>query len=155
MDAQKMKNTVDNVKKLFIATDERGWLKVEACFAPAALIDYSSMTGNPARKLSPNEIFSARKGLLPGFEHTHHQLENLIIEINATTASVFCYGVANYYLPYEQRELAIVVDSYDFQIKKQTNGAWKISEMKFNFKYQTGNTSLSKKAIAYVNNLNN
>ena len=39
-----------------------------------------------------------------------------------------------------------VVGSYNFELKKDNN-VWQIVKMKFNFKYQDGNTDLPQKAI--------
>lgn len=145
-------NTVNTrVTKLFVATDNRNWQEVEDSFANKVRLDYSSMNGNPALELTPNQITTAWKGILPGFESTHHQLGNLISEVNADTAKVFCYGTATHYLTDEKGNIWTVVGSYNFDLKK-VNNQWKITSMKFNFKYQDGNTSLAEKAIKNATN---
>ena len=134
------------ITELFVATDEHNWKKVEAIFAEKVVLDYSSMNGNPAVELTPNQITTAWKGILPGFESTHHQLGNFITKVDKDTAQVFCYGTATHYLPDEKGNIWTVVGSYNFDLKKVEN-QWRITSMKFNFKYQDGNTSLPEKAI--------
>ena len=144
--AQEMNQVNTSVTKLFIATDERNWTEVENRFASKVIIDYASMNGNPAVELTPNQVTTAWKGILPGFEYTHHQLGNFITTINGNTANVFCYGTATHYLKDDNGNLWTVVGSYDLNLAKEGD-EWKITKMKFNFKYQDGNLSLPQKAI--------
>ncbi|HEX3006201.1 MAG TPA: nuclear transport factor 2 family protein [Bacteroidales bacterium] len=136
----------ETVVRLFVSTDQRDWNAVQQCFASKVELDYSSMNGNPAAVLSPADIISAWKSVLPGFEFTHHQLGNFISQIDGSKAHVFCYGTATHYLKNEGGNVWTVVGSYDFDLVQESN-QWKISRMKFNFKYQDGNTTLAEKAI--------
>lgn len=147
INAQKMKSPTEVVTGLFIATDQNNWEDVIASFSEEVLLDYSSMTGNPAVELSPSDIVESWKGILPGFESTHHQIGNIRHTIDETMAKVFCYGTATHFLTDESGNVWTVVGTYDFELKPDKSGAWKISAMKFNFKYQDGNTSLPQKAI--------
>ncbi|MCB9296178.1 MAG: nuclear transport factor 2 family protein [Lewinellaceae bacterium] len=143
-----MNHASEVVIRLFVAIDQRDWLQVKNCFAPQVELDYSSMTGQPAAVLSPTEIIQSWKGILPGFEHTHHQLGNFITAADERSAHVFCYGTATHFLPDEGGNLWTVVGSYDFGLSKDEAGNWKVAKMKFNFKYQDGNTNLPEKAMA-------
>jgi len=139
------------VTKLFLATDQKDWEMVEKCFAKEVILDYSSMTGNPAVTIAPEAIIESWKGILPGFEHTHHQLGNFLIDIENEKAKIFCYGTATHYLTDEEGNLWTVVGIYDFDLVKNGEN-WQISKMQFNFKYQTGNTELPQKAMERVKN---
>ena len=147
LNAQMMNTPQQVVTNLFVATDQQNWQLVEQIFDNEVLLDYASMNGNPATSLSPQQITTAWKTILPGFEHTHHQLGNFLIEADENKASVYCYGTASHYLTDENGNIWIVVGSYDFELIKHDNGTWKITSMKFNFKYQEGNTSLPEKAM--------
>ncbi|MEM9362085.1 MAG: nuclear transport factor 2 family protein [Bacteroidota bacterium] len=148
LNAQHMKSPKDVVVGLFVATDERDWNTVLESFTTKVVLDYSSMTGNPATELNPEDIVMAWKGILPGFESTHHQVGNFLEVIHNEKATVFCYGTAAHYLTDETGNIWTVVGSYNFEVDKNSKGDWKISKMKFNFKYQDGNTTLPEKAIA-------
>lgn len=143
---QEMEQVNRTITQLFIATDERNWEDVKAIFATNVLLDYSSMNGNPAASLTPTEITTAWKGILPGFEATHHQIGNLITQVSGNKAKVYCYGTATHFLKDVSGNIWTVVGSYNFELKK-VKAHWKITAMKFNFKYQDGNTSLPQKAI--------
>ena len=136
----------ETVTQLFVATDNKDWNKVQNIFAELVELDYSSMNRNPAVKLTPKQITESWKTILPGFAYTHHQLGNFLTNINENQADVFCYGTATHYLPDENGDIWTVVGSYNFELKKDNN-VWQIVKMKFNFKYQDGNTDLPQKAI--------
>ena len=134
------------VTQMFVHTDERNWKKVEEQFAPMVRLDYASMTGNPAPEVSPTDITTGWKTVLPGFTCTHHQLGNFVTDVHENTAQLFCYGTATHYLEDEAGNVWTVVGSYDFDLKKHDTH-WKISAMTFNYKYQGGNQKLIEKAI--------
>ncbi len=138
------------VTKLFVATDQQDWSLVEEQFTDKVNLDYSSMTGNPAAEVSPSEITSGWKTVLPGFTHTHHQLGNFITAIENDKAHVFVYGTASHFLEDENGNVWTVIGSYDFDLIK-TGGDWKITSMTFNYKFQDGNGGLIQKAIENVN----
>jgi len=144
-----MENVKQTVTQLFVATDQRDWATVTNCFADRVYLDYSSLSGNPAATLSPREITTAWKAILPGFTHTHHQLGNFLVTNNGQTARVFCYGTATHYLEAENGNVWTVVDSYDFELEAQGDH-WKITAMTFHFKYQDGNSALPQLAIDKV-----
>lgn len=137
------------VNTLFINSDKHDWNGVEAQFAAKVLLDYSSMSGQPAATLTPQQITAAWKTVLPGFTHTHHQLGNMILDIDGDKAHVFAYGTATHYLQADGGNVWAVVGSYDFDLIQQ-DGTWKIASMRFNYKYQDGNTNLVKRAMANV-----
>ncbi|MDC8004281.1 nuclear transport factor 2 family protein [Aureisphaera galaxeae] len=141
----------ETVTKLFVGSDNRDWNGVEAQFASKVLLDYSSMTGNTAAEVTPKEITTAWKTVLPGFSHTHHQIGNFITKVDEDEAKSSCYGTATHYLEDENGSLWTVVGSYDFDLKKIEND-WKISAMTFHYKYQDGNGKLVEKAIENVKN---
>ncbi|MEO1653411.1 MAG: nuclear transport factor 2 family protein [Bacteroidota bacterium] len=143
---QVMPQPAEVITKLFVSTDQQNWSEVSSCFADQVVLDYTSMSGQPAATLSPNEIISAWKGILTGFEQTHHQAGNFIISQEGDQAQVFCYGTATHFLPDGAGNVWTVVGSYDFTLAQTAQGTWQINQMKFNFKYQDGNTSLPAKA---------
>ena len=151
--AQNMKDINETVSQLFVASDNRNWDKVEAIFADEVELDYSSMNGNPAITLSPEQITDSWKSILPGFAHTHHQVGNFISKADGSKVKVFCYGTATHYLEHEAGNVWTVVGSYNFELK-QDGENWRVTKMKFNFKYMDGNTQLPQAAIEKVKELN-
>lgn len=150
--AQDNRVVTNTVTQLFIQTDKRMWPEVTTCFADMVVLDYSSMNHQPAAALSPRQIITSWKTLLPGFTQTHHQLGNFLITLDNNTATVFCYVTATHYLEDAGGNVWTVVGSYDFNLIKNAKGEWKITKMKFNFQYQDGNISLPKKAMEKAKN---
>ena len=146
LNAQHMHSVDQTVTQLFVHTDERNWEEVKNCFATKVLLDYTSMAGGSPAELSPEEIVSNWKTILPGFEHTHHQVGNFLFSSEENTAHVFCYGTATHYLTDDGGNVWTVVGTYDFSLIREGID-WKIKEMKFNFKYQDGNMALPQKAV--------
>jgi hypothetical protein len=135
-------NATDVVNSIFINTDERNWGEVEACFADTVKLDYTSMVGGEPALLIPQQIIESWKGILPGFESTHHQIGNCAVKIINNKADLSCYGTASHYLPVEVGDPLWIVDgTYDFHLINKKD-EWKVDKMKFYFKYQTGNTNL-------------
>ena len=147
LNGQKMNTIQEKINTLFIATDQSNWEIVEQCFSQKVTLDYSSMTGQPASELTTKQIVESWKTILPGFDYTHHQLGNFIIQADNNTATVFCYGTATHFIESATDQTWTVVGSYDFDLVKK-NSSWKISKMKFNFKYQSGNLKLPQLAIS-------
>ncbi|ANQ49462.1 nuclear transport factor 2 family protein [Flammeovirga sp. MY04] len=145
-----MNAILETIHQLFISTDAREWEKLEKIFADKVVLDYSSMNGNPAVTLSPSQIIEGWKTILPGFTHTHHQIGNGMTKDLGDKAEVFCYGTATHYLESEEGNVWTVVGSYNFELEKE-NDNWRVTKMKFNFKYQDGNTSLPELAMKNVN----
>jgi len=136
----------ETINKLFISVDNRDWDEVKSIFCDTVLLDYTSMTGGEPAALSSSQIIDSWKDILPGFDKTHHQLGNYLVETDSDLAKVFCYGTATHYLANESKKnIWTVVGSYDLELEK-INNAWRIIKMKFNLKYIDGNNDLPKMA---------
>lgn len=139
MDSQR---AVEAVNKLFISVDNREWEKVMSIFYDTVLLDYTSMAGGVPTDLASKQIVDSWKNVMPGFDKTHHQVGNYIVEGDLQVCKVFCYGTATHYLVNESgNNLWTVVGSYNFELKNYDN-QWRITMMKFNLKYIDGNTQL-------------
>lgn len=135
---------------IFVGTDERDWQRVKRAFADQVLLDYTSMAGGQPAPLSPDQIVTSWQAVLPGFEKTHHQLGNFECTISGDEATAFCYGTATHYLPQpDGRNVWTVVGTYDFHLIRRDNH-WKADRMRFNLKYQDGNTDLPTQATSRV-----
>ena len=133
---------IETVNKLFIAVDDRNWDEVSSIFAETVWLDYTSMAGGKPATLPPDQIIGSWKGLLPGFDKTHHQLGNYIVEHTTDEAKVFCYGTATHYLENESgNNVWTVVGSYNIELVPIQN-LWRIAKLKFNLKYIDGNAEL-------------
>jgi len=134
------------VSRFFAAVDRCDWAAVQALMTDPFRVDYASYGGGPASSVTPEGLTNAWAGLLPFFDHVHHQIGNLIVAQNGETADVQCHGMASHFIAdHPDGDLQLVVGTYDLTLKRE-NGSWKLSSMRFNFKYASGNADLAAEA---------
>lgn len=129
---------IQQIRNLFAGADERDWQKVAATMNDTVLLDYSSMTGAAASHLSPDDIIASWDAFLPGFDSTHHQLSDFAVTLGEDGADARYAGKADHFL---NNDVWVVEGTYDTKLKLE-NGTWLITQQKFNFIRQSGNTSL-------------
>lgn len=136
------KAIIETISAIFSGADERNWQKVESSFAEKVLLDYTSMQGGEPATVTPEDITTAWKALLPGFDSTRHNISDYNIKISGNEATVTANGKASHYLAVNgKNEEWVVEGNYLFSLKKE-NGDWKVSSMKFNKEKISGNTQL-------------
>jgi len=134
------------ITSLFVGTDTRNWQQVHEAFAAEVRLDYTSLAGGEPATLTPEQITTGWKAVLPGFDHTHHALSNFLITVNGQEATATHYGNAEHYLEgAEDGNLWTVVGSYEYRLVK-SSGHWKVAQMTLHFKYMTGNMNLPRYA---------
>ena len=132
------------LNRLFLATDERDWPRVRACFAARVHFDMTALAGGQPAVLSPAEITAGwEAGLLP-LDAIHHQTGNLEVEVSGDEATASCYGVAWHYRRTRSgRNTRVFVGSYDFHLAR-ADGTWKIDLFRFKLKFVDGNLELER-----------
>jgi hypothetical protein len=138
---------IETVTAIFNGADERNWPKLQQAMSPNVYLDYSSLSGNPAASIPAEQIVTAWKNFLPGFDKTHHQLSNYKVAINGDTATVHFDGKADHFI---DKESWTVEGNYDAEVVK-ANGAWQVTKLKFNLLKQSGNLSLPGEAVKRIN----
>jgi hypothetical protein len=124
----------------------RDWDSLKLIMNDTVYLDYSSMTGEKPDELPLQQIIDSWKELLPGFDATHHQLGNYLVEEEDPFGRVFCYGTAIHYLKNESaKNLWTVAGTYEFKLNSEF-GSWRITAMKFRLKFMDGNMDLPKLA---------
>ena len=133
----------DQVVKMFVATDERDWKALEACFMDSFVLDMSSMVGGSPLNMTPRQVASAwAEGFKP-LTHVHHQIGNLRTKVANGAATVWCYGIALHHRSTVATDAKSrrFVGSYEVDLKA-TAGGWRISRLQFNLKFIDGNLQL-------------
>ena len=138
---------IQTFSAVFAGADERDWAKVQNAMAANVLLDYSSLSGNPAATLSSEKIIETWKGFLPGFDRTHHQLSEFEVEINQAVANVHCRGKADHFIG---KEAWTVEGTYDGELEVK-NSNWVVTKLAFHLTRQTGNTTLPAEALKKMN----
>ena len=130
------------VIELFVATDERNWNQVEACFAEKVIFDMTSIAGGEPQELTGQEIAKGWRTGLQAIDHVHHQVSNFLVDRTAKEANVSCYGIAYHHrnIPNPDNTRTFV-GTYDIHLVK-TSAGWRIDRFRFNLKFITGNAQL-------------
>lgn len=136
-----VKRTVDLVG---LYADEQRWLELKPLFAEQVVLDYASMTGQPAETLSPDVIVNRWKTFLPGFDRTHHHMTNHDIRIQGDTAVSISTVQAIHQI--KGHETWTVYGTYHHKLSRFGSG-WKIEAMRLNFSFAQGNTDLPQIAL--------
>ena len=133
-----MENVASIIIRLFAAADQRDWQQVESTMDDSVLLDYTSMTGGAPAWLSPRQITDAWDAFLPGFDKTHHQLFDIEVSESQDSSIAHYRGKAEHFI---DKDVWIVEGTYEATLQKK-RGDWVITQLKFNFKEQSGNTFL-------------
>lgn len=136
----------NTVSRFFAGVDHCNWNSVQALMTDTFRVDYSSYGGGPAADVTPEQLTTAWAGRLPYYDHVHHQIGNLIVEQDRETANVQCHGMATHFIAdHPGGDLQFIVGTYDLTLSRES-GTWRLSSMRFNFKYASGNADLSAEA---------
>lgn len=133
---------VNTVTAIFSGADAREWPKVKAAFADEVLLDYSSMNGNPAAQMTPDQIITAWSSFLPGFDKTHHNVFDFKVDRQGDNATVHFTGIADHFIGENKWT---VEGTYDVEAIREDDN-WQVTKFKLNFEKQGGDTSLPQKA---------
>lgn len=136
----------NTVSRFFAADDCCDWTAVKALMTDPFHVDYSSYGGGPASDATPEAVTGTWAGFMPYFDSVQHQVGNLITEQEGDTAKVQCHGMATHYIAnHPGGDLQFVVGTYELALTYVKDG-WRLSSMRFNFKYASGNADLAAEA---------
>lgn len=141
-------NIIQTVSAIFSGADEHNWPKVQNAMAESVLLDYASLSGNPAATLSSKDIIESWKGFLPGFDKTHHQLSNFKVAQKNNITAVRCDGKADHFIG---KEVWTVEGNYEAELSKENN-YWVVTKLEFNCSKQSGNLNLPALAVENIKN---
>ena len=135
----------DAVVRMFVATDERDWPALEACFTDPFTLDMTSLAGGSPATTTPGQVASAwAEGFKP-LSHVHHQVGNFQTTVTGQNATVRCYGVAFHHRGGVLARLKsrIFVGTYVLGLVVRAD-RWQINELTFKLKFIDGNLELEK-----------
>ena len=148
---------IDVIGAVALFADLGQWDEVKAQFADKVVLDYTSYASAVAGRaagqpetMSPEQIVSAWKTVLPGYKYTQHLITNHIVTIDGDHAQSVSQIHATHFLPNDKGEAFwTVIGTYNHELLK-TPAGWKITRMKLNFGTQLGNDKLAELAAATV-----
>jgi len=132
--------------RFFAAVDKREWDAAKELMHAPFHLDYSSFGGGDAADLDPAVILEGWEAFLPGFDVTHHQLGNVDLEVDGDSAVAEFYGTATHLI---DERAWVVVGTYRATLAADSGG-WRLTGLRFRFKYQLGDTGLPEEALARI-----
>jgi hypothetical protein len=133
----------DTVVRLFVATDERNWPALEACFTTPFTLDMTSVVGGSPTPVTPREVVTAWATAFKPLDHVHHQIGNMQTTVEGSSARVRCYGVAFHHRAAASQGLKtrIFVGTYELGLRREAS-RWLVTDLKFLLKFIDGNANL-------------
>jgi hypothetical protein len=135
----------DVVVRMFVATDERDWAALEACFADPFVLDMTSMAGGSPASMTPRQVAAAWADGFRTLDHVHHQIGNLRTVVSGTGATVRCYGIALHHRSAIRDAVKTrrFVGTYELDLACH-DGGWQITRLAFQLKFIDGNLALDR-----------
>jgi hypothetical protein len=124
--------------------DMRNFDAVEPLFADPVVIDYTSLWGGEPSRMSPGELMTAWRGIVPGFDATWHEITNLKVQVTGDTAKASSNVDGRHWLG---EQVWRPIGRYDFRLARQ-DGRWRVTHMTLTVTREEGDRALVDQARA-------
>jgi SnoaL-like domain len=134
------------VSSIPLAVDLAAYDLAEKAFAPSIVVDYTSLWGGQPNTMTPAQLMTAWRGILPGFDGTWHELSDLRANVSGNRATATAFVDGRHWLA---GQLWRPVGNYFWELEKMA-GAWKVTRMQFQMTKEIGNREVAAQAIDIV-----
>lgn len=131
------------VSSIPLAVDLAAYDVAERAFAPKILIDYTSLWGGEAQRMTPAALMTAWRGIVPGFDATRHEIADVKATIEGDTARASAFVDGRHYLG---ERVWRPIGIYDWQLAR-IDGMWKVTHMTFSLTQELGERALAAEAM--------
>lgn len=131
------------VSSIPLAVDLAGYDLAEQAFAPSIVIDYTSLWGGEPATMTPAELMTAWRGIVPGFDATWHELSDVTATVNGDTATASAFVDGRHWIG---DQLWRPVGNYHWELAK-IDGEWKVTKMTFAMTQEIGNRAVATQAM--------
>jgi hypothetical protein len=134
---------------IFVAADTHDWPGLRSRLADRVRLDWTSLNGGEPAELTGDQVTEAWRTLLSGFDATHHQLGNFLVDdIDAGQARLRFYGTATHVLATPGQDGRWVLGArYDATLRHAEDG-WRATELTLTAVWGEGNQNLLAAAAA-------
>jgi ketosteroid isomerase-like protein len=130
-DEAAVKTIVESVGAL---ADTRNFEDLAGLYDDEVLVDYSSLSGQPAELKSPKGLMTEWASVLPGFDRTRHELSEVRAEIDGGEATATAAVTADHWIGDDHWQVS---GRYDYRLAKD-DGEWRITAMTFILEDEVG-----------------
>jgi hypothetical protein len=133
---------VSVVSSIPLAVDLARYDLAEAAFAPRIVIDYTSLWGGQPATMTPAELMTAWRGIVPGFDATFHELSNVRATVNGDRATATAFVDGRHWIG---ERLWRPVGDYHWTLER-IGGEWKVTSMTFAMTREIGDRDVAAEA---------
>lgn len=134
------------VASIPMAVDLADYDLAKAAFAPDVLVDDSSLWGGAPNTMTPAELMTGWRGIVPGVDATWHELSPATVTLEGTTATATALVDGRHWIG---DEIWRPVGDYHWD-PAQIDGDWRVTRMEFDMTHEIGDRSLATKAMERV-----
>lgn len=131
------------VASIPLAVDRAAYGLAEAAFAPEVVIDYTSLWGGDPAVMTPAELMTSWRGIVPGFDATWHELGAVTVTLEGDRATATASVDGRHWIG---DALWRPVGSYIWDVE-EIDGTWKVTRMVFNMTEEIGDRALAGQAM--------
>lgn len=131
------------VSSIPLAVDLANYALAENAFAPRIVIDYTSLWGGSPNTMTPAELMTAWRGIVPGFDATWHELSDVRARVSGNSATATAAVDGRHWLG---DALWRPIGTYEWELEKR-NGQWKVTRMVFKMTREIGDRALAAQAM--------
>lgn len=137
-----------NIQSFSTMADQGAFEYLGRLFAPQVTVDYTSLFGGEAAPVERTDLMKQWAAFLPGFDATYHDLSNLRVDVNGSSASASADITASHWLGDDG--FWAVVGNYEFTLQKSGDN-WVITSVTLNSQSESGSRDIlgeaPKKAV--------
>jgi hypothetical protein len=131
------------VSSIPLAVDLAAYDLAERAFAPSIVVDYTSLWGGKPNTMTPAELMTAWRGIVPGFDATWHQLADVTAKVTGSTAEATAFVDGRHWIG---DKLWRPVGTYQWKLIKHGD-AWKVTHMTFSMTQEIGDRAVATEAM--------
>jgi hypothetical protein len=131
------------VSSIPLAVDLAAYDLAEKAFAPKIVVDYTSLWGGQPNTMTPAELMTAWRGIVPGFDATWHELGPVQAQVSGSSAKATASVDGRHWIG---AQLWRPVGQYNWDLEK-LNGQWKVTRMQFNMTQEIGDRAVATQAM--------
>ena len=131
------------VASIPLAVDLADYDLAQAAFAPEIVVDYTSLWGGQPNTMTPAELMTDWRAIVPGFDATWHELGPVTVTIDGTGASATAFVDGRHWIG---DEIWRPVGDYHWDLT-QIDGDWRVTRMAFEMTQEIGDRALAIQAM--------
>lgn len=136
----------DAVTSMLHAIDRLDWPAIRQAFADRVIVDYSSLSGDPAANVAADDLIAGWRGLLPGFDATQHLTGPVLVSADGASAVARTHVRGDHHITgVETGDTWMVAGHYTVRLVEY-GGQWHITALTLTVFYQESNLVLPELA---------